>query len=114
MNHVLLLTIRDSVPVELQVPIKSSDVDAGGILSEVILKRLVGNHINDGTDDGLWILMDPLQQRLQPAFRALFFVSMCVCVFVCVQRQCEWCASRRNQIDFQFMGERRDQNKQTC
>lgn len=49
------------MPIELQVPVKASDVDAGSVLSEVVLERLVRDDVDDGTDDRFRVPMDAIQ-----------------------------------------------------
>ena len=68
MYHRLLLLFTYLSPVELQFPVKSSHEVRG---NKLVLESLLVDGLDDGAGHRLVVPGDPVQQRLQPARRAL-------------------------------------------
>ena len=56
------------MPVEHQVPVEAPDCEVGGLL---VGEGVVVDDVDDGTHHVGRVPRDPVQQRLQPALRAL-------------------------------------------
>lgn len=65
------LSIWDGMPIELKIPIEAADIDRLWVRSEVILERLVVDHIDDRTNDCGRIFADSGQQRFDPTVGTL-------------------------------------------
>lgn len=62
----LPFAVGHGMPAELQVPVKASDIDAGGV-PVVILQGLVADDIYHGTHNSGGVASNSIQERFQPA-----------------------------------------------